>query len=39
MCEQASVTDPDILALCKEILSGQRREIDQMRAKLAALGG
>lgn len=39
MCERASVTDPEISALCKDILSGQKREIDQMRAKLAALGG
>lgn len=39
MCERASVMDPEISTLCKDILSSQKREIDQMRAKLAALGG
>lgn len=38
MCERATVHDPEITNLCKEIVSGQRAEIEQMRAKLRALG-
>jgi uncharacterized protein (DUF305 family) len=34
MCEKASLTDPDVQALCKKIIEGQRQEIDQMKAKL-----
>jgi hypothetical protein len=34
MCEDASLQDPRIKNLCKEIISSQRREIDQMRALL-----
>jgi hypothetical protein len=34
MCEDASLQDPRIKDLCKEIISSQRREIDQMRALL-----
>ncbi len=37
MCEEASIKDPEIKELCKEITSGQRREIDQMKAKLNEL--
>lgn len=37
MCENASLKDPEIKELCREILSGQRREIDQMKAKLNEL--
>ena len=37
MCEQSSIKDPEIKELCREILSGQRREIDQMKAKLQEL--
>ena len=37
MCEAASLRDPEILELCKGIVSGQQQEIDQMRAKLAQL--
>ncbi len=37
MCEEASIRDPEIKELCKEITSGQRREIDQMKAKLNEL--
>lgn len=37
MCENASLKDPEIKELCREIVSGQRREIDQMKAKLSAL--
>jgi hypothetical protein len=37
MCEQASIRDADIRRLCQEIVSGQRAEIDQMKAKLREL--
>lgn len=37
MCEQASISDPEIVALCGEITEGQRREIDQMKAILDRL--
>ncbi|WP_454656213.1 DUF305 domain-containing protein [Bosea beijingensis] len=35
MCEQASISDPEIIALCKQIISSQQREITQMEAILA----
>lgn len=34
MCEQASITDPEIQQLCGAILSSQQSEIDQMKAIL-----
>ena len=34
MCEQASVTDPEIIALCDGIVRGQQAEIAQMQALL-----
>lgn len=34
MCEEASLTDQDILRLCQQIIDSQRREIDQMKAML-----
>jgi hypothetical protein len=34
MCEDASLQDQRIKDLCKEIISSQRREIDQMRTLL-----
>jgi DUF305 family protein family protein len=37
MCEQAPIQDSEIKALCKNILSSQQSEIDQMKAKLDAL--
>jgi uncharacterized protein (DUF305 family) len=37
MCEQASIRNPEIVALCGEIVEGQQREIDQMKAILARL--
>ena len=39
MCEQVTLRDPELVSLCKGIIAGQRAEIDQMRAKLEALGG
>lgn len=38
MCQKASIQDPEIKELCKNIISGQQSEIDQMKAKLDALG-
>lgn len=35
MCEKASITDPEIVALCQEITKSQRAEIAQMEAILA----
>lgn len=35
MCEQAKITDPEILALCRQIVEGQQQEIRQMEAILA----
>jgi hypothetical protein len=35
MCEKASITDPEILALCREITKSQSQEIAQMEAILA----
>jgi hypothetical protein len=35
MCEQASLKDPEIQALCGNIIISQKQEIDQMKAILA----
>ena len=35
MCEQASLTDPEIMALCRDIVESQRAEIATMQALLA----
>ena len=37
MCEKASIRDPQIKQLCRAIVSSQRSEIDQMKAKLAEM--
>ena len=37
MCEQASIQDPEIKNLCKNIIAGQQAEIDQMKATLEQL--
>jgi hypothetical protein len=34
MCEQAGLTDPEIIELCEGIKAGQQSEIDFMKAKL-----
>jgi hypothetical protein len=39
MCEKAAIRDAEIRQLCVDIVSGQQAEIDQMKAKLAALDG
>lgn len=35
MCEQASLTDQDIVALCRDIVAAQKEEIARMQAMLA----
>lgn len=35
MCEQASLTDPELIALCREIVQTQKAEIARMQAILA----
>jgi uncharacterized protein (DUF305 family) len=35
MCEQASITDPEIVTLCGQIVKSQRDEIAQMEEILA----
>ena len=35
MCEQASLTDPEIVALCRDIVAAQRAEIAKMEQLLA----
>lgn len=37
MCEQASISDPEIVALCGQIIEGQKREIAQMKLILDRL--
>jgi DUF305 family protein family protein len=37
MCEEASIQDAEINELCKEIISGQQSEIDQMKSILNRL--
>jgi hypothetical protein len=37
MCEKASIQDQKIQELCKNIISGQQAEIDQMKRKLDEL--
>ena len=38
MCEEASLEDSEIKELCRNIITGQQAEIDQMKAKLDQLG-
>lgn len=37
MCEQASLKDPEVIALCDDIVEAQKREISQMQAILDRL--
>jgi hypothetical protein len=37
MCEEASIKDPEIATLCREIIIGQQKEISQMQAILQRL--
>jgi len=34
MCDRASITDPEITALCRQIVESQREEIAQMQQML-----
>ncbi|PKP94953.1 MAG: DUF305 domain-containing protein [Alphaproteobacteria bacterium HGW-Alphaproteobacteria-16] len=34
MCEQASLSDPELVSLCREIIKAQREEIAQMKSML-----
>ena len=37
MCREASLSNPEIVELCKNIINSQREEIDQMKAILARM--
>lgn len=37
MCQQSSISDPEIIELCRGINKGQQSEIDQMRAIMRRL--
>lgn len=37
MCDEAPISDPELVELCKSIKESQQREIDQMKAILARL--
>ncbi|PYC99726.1 DUF305 domain-containing protein [Microbacterium esteraromaticum] len=37
VCEQSTITDPEIVELCGQIVSSQQREIDQMKQILERL--
>jgi uncharacterized protein (DUF305 family) len=37
MCEEARLEDPEVRALCKEIIESQQREIDWMQARLESM--
>jgi uncharacterized protein (DUF305 family) len=39
MCEQSAITDPEIKALCQQIVRSQKEEIAQMQAMLKRHGG
>jgi len=35
MCNEANISDPEIKKLCEEIVASQKKEIEQMKSKLA----
>ena len=37
MCDEAPISDPELVELCKSIKESQQREIDQMKAILQRL--
>jgi hypothetical protein len=37
MCNEANIKDPEVKKLCEEIVSSQKREIEQMKSKLAEI--
>jgi uncharacterized protein (DUF305 family) len=32
MCQEADLTDPELIGLCRQIIEAQRAEIEQMEA-------
>lgn len=39
MCERASIEDPEVEDLCRQIVSSQKEEIEKMKTKLNELSG
>lgn len=39
MCQESKIDDPELKALCKDIVIAQRKEIDQMKTILQRLNG
>jgi uncharacterized protein (DUF305 family) len=37
MCNEADIKDPEVRKLCQEIVASQKREIEQMKSKLAEI--
>lgn len=37
MCEQATISDPELQGLCQSIIANQQQEIDQMKTILERL--
>jgi len=37
MCEQANISDPEIISLCEQIVESQVEEINQMEAILGRM--
>jgi uncharacterized protein (DUF305 family) len=37
MCSEAEIKDPEVKKLCEEIVAGQKKEIEQMKSKLAEI--
>lgn len=37
MCNGAGIKDPEVKKLCEEIVASQKREIEQMKSKLAEI--
>jgi uncharacterized protein (DUF305 family) len=37
MCNEANISDPEIKKLCEEIIASQKKEIEEMKSKLAEI--
>jgi len=37
VCQESSITDPEIISLCYDIISAQKKEIDQMKEILVRI--